>query len=99
MTEADVFVRAPDRALRRLAQAHFDNREQLTNPDDPDGLPLSWNEASIGQEGITWSFSPYELGGYLSGGNATIPWTALKPYLRVNLPFSIKAIRQVSDQR
>jgi hypothetical protein len=93
MKQEDVFARAPDRALRRLAQKKFDNRENMTNPDDPDGIPLEWTHASIGPQGINWSYEPYELGGYLSAGNAMLSWAALKPYLRRSLPFTISAIK------
>lgn len=96
LAQDDVFVRPPDRALRRIALARFDNSENLQNPDDPDGIPLRWERASIGPAGITWWFDPYELGGYLSAGSATIGWRALKPYLRDDLPFAIDAIREVS---
>lgn len=93
LSEEDVFAIAPDRALRRIALAQFDNRDGLTTPDDPEGIPLSWERASIGPKGITWSFDPYELGGYLSGGSTTISWSALRPYLRGDLPFSTDTIR------
>ena len=94
LTQADVFAVQPDRALRRLALSRYDNRENLTNADDPNGLPLSWDDASIGPDGITWSFEPYQLGGYLSAGSATIKWKELKPYLHRELPFLIDAIRE-----
>ena len=94
LAQDDVFAKPPDRALRLAALAQFDNRENLQNPDDPDGIPLNWERASIGPDGITWSFDPYELGGYLSAGSATIGWPALKPYLRDDLPFAIGAIRE-----
>lgn len=93
LTQHDVFAVPPDRALRRLALSLFSNREGLQNRDAPDGLPLAWDHASIGPDGITWSFGPYELGGYVSGGNTTIRWSALKPYLRRHLPFVTSAIR------
>ena len=98
LRQADVFAVAPDRALRRLALSKFDNRENMTNPDDPDGIRLHWDHASIGPDGITWSFEPYELGGYLSAGSATISWSALKPYLRRRLPFAIAEIRSAVPQ-
>lgn len=93
LSEKDVFAVAPDRALRRVALAQFDNRDGLTRPDDPEGIPLLWERASIGPKGITWSFAPYDLGGYLSGGSTTISWSTLRPYLRSDLPFSIDTIR------
>lgn len=93
LSEEDVFAVSPDRALRRVASAQFDNRDGLTRPDDPEGIPLSWESASIGPKGITWSFVPYELGGYLSGGSTTISWSTLQPYLRSDLPFSADTIR------
>lgn len=96
LTQGDVFATPPDRALRRVALAQFDNRDNLQNPDDPDGIPLTWERASIGSDGISWSFDSYELGGYLSGGSATVGWPVLKPYLRDDLPFVIGAIREAS---
>ena len=98
LRQSDVFAVAPNRALRRLALSKFDNRENMTNPDDPDGIRLHWDHASIGPDGITWSFEPYELGGYLSAGSATISWSALKPYLRRRLPFAIAEIRSAVPQ-
>lgn len=98
LTQADVFARPPDRALRRLALAKFDNPEGLQNSHDPDGIPLSWGHASLWPDGITWTFGPYELGGYLAGGSATIGWRALKPYLRNHLPFAIGAIRKAPPE-
>jgi hypothetical protein len=95
LTQTDLFAVPPDRALRRLAQSNFDNRDNLQNPDDPNGIPLDWDHASIGPDGITWSFEPYELGGYLSAGEATVSWSALRPYLRRKLPFAIAAIRSM----
>jgi hypothetical protein len=94
LRQKDVLCRTPDRALRRLAQSRFDNPEGLQNASDTDGIPLAWDHASIGPEGITWSFDPYELGGYLSAGGATIRWRSLKPYLCRRLPFVIGAIRK-----
>ncbi|HEX4739120.1 MAG TPA: hypothetical protein VH331_16330 [Allosphingosinicella sp.] len=98
LTQNDVFAVAPNRALRRLALSRFDNPEGLQKPGDPDGIPLPWDHASIGRAGITWSFGPYELGGYVSGGSTTIPWSALRPYLRHHLPFVIGAIRAAPDR-
>lgn len=92
LKEKDVFALLPDLALRRLALSLFDNRQAISDP-LPDGLPLDWDRATIGPRGITWSFKPYELGGYLSGGTATIGWAALRPYLRRDLPFEISALR------
>ena len=62
-----------------------------------DGIPLSWDHASIGPAGITWSFGPYELGGYVSAGDATVSWADLKRYLRRDLPFAIRSIRPRPD--
>jgi hypothetical protein len=93
LAQDDVFAVPPDRDLRRIAQSNFDNRDNLQDADDPDGIPLSWDHASIGPDGLSWSFGPYELGGYLSAGAATVSWSALKPYLRPKLPFEISAIR------
>ena len=93
LKQSDVFAVPPDRKLRRLAQAKFDNQEGLQNPEGRDGIPLPWDHVSIGPAGITWSFGPYELGGYLSAGDATVSWADLKPYLRRNPPFAIKSIR------
>jgi hypothetical protein len=98
LAESDVFALRPDRTLRRLAQSAFDNRRAMTNPDNPDGIPLRWDRASIGPQGITWFFEPYELGGYPSGGTATIEWSALKPYLRRKLPFEIRSIRSAPNR-
>jgi hypothetical protein len=98
LTQDDVFAVPPDRNLRRIAQIKFDNRDNLQNADDPDGIPLSWDHASIGPDGITWSFRPYELGGYLSAGDATVSWSALEPYLRRKLPFVVNTIRTTPSQ-
>jgi hypothetical protein len=96
LTQDDVLAIAPDRALRRVALARFDNRDNLQRPDDADGIPLTWDHASIGPDDITWSFDPYELGGYLSSGSTTVGWPVLKPYLRRDLPFAVGTIRQSS---
>jgi hypothetical protein len=96
--EADVFARRPDRALRKLALSNFDNREAITSPDDPNGIPLDWNHASIGPRGISWFFDSYELGGYPSAGTATISWSELRPYLRRKLPFAIDKIRSAPSR-
>jgi hypothetical protein len=98
LIERDVFTQPPNRTLRRVAMAQFKNNENLQNSDNPDGIPLPWDHATIGPAGITWSFGPYELGGYASGGSAMIPWAVLKPYLRPDLPFAIKAIRATPEQ-
>lgn len=95
LAQSDVFAIPPDRALRQLALSSFDNRDQLCCEPMTDGLPLEWDRASIGPDGITWSFGPYELGGYASAGSATVEWSALKPYLRRDLPFRIEALRRV----
>lgn len=97
LEERDVFAVRPDRNLRRIAQANFDNGEGLQDADNLEGLPLSWDRVSIGPDGITWSYGPYELGGYLSAGDATVSWSDLKPYLRRDLPFVIKSIRLRPD--
>ena len=94
LTQGDVFEVPPDRALRRLALSRFDNPDGLQNPDDPDGIPLPWDRASIGPDGITWFFDSYELGGYAAAGSATIGWPALMPYLRPELPFVIGEVRE-----
>ena len=83
--------------MRRLALTRFDNPDGLQNPDNPDGIPLRWDRASIGPDGITWFFDPYELGGYVSAGSATIGWPALRPYLRPELPFAIGEVRKAPD--
>jgi hypothetical protein len=93
ITQTDVFAVPPDSALRRVAQSNFDNRNNLQNPGDPDGIPLDWRHASIGPDGITWSFGPYELGGYLSAGDAAVSWSTLRPNLRPKLAFAIATIR------
>jgi hypothetical protein len=98
LKQDDVLGVPPDRALRRLALSRYDNREGLEKPDDPDGIPLAWDHATIGPAGIIWSFGPYELGGYLAGGHATIPWSALRPYLRRHRPFVIEAIRAAPER-
>ena len=95
LTQGDVFAVPPDRALRRLALLRFDNPDRLQNPDNPDGIPLPWDRASIGPNGITWFFEPYELGGYVAAGSATIGWPALRPYLRSELPFVISEVREI----
>jgi hypothetical protein len=97
LEERDIFARPPDRALRSLAQKRFDNRENMTNPNDPAGIPLDWTHASVGPHGITWSFEPYELGGYVAAGATTVSWAELKPYLRRPLPFTIRTLRAVSS--
>lgn len=94
LKQDDVLAVAPDRALRLIAQARFDNRANLQDPENPDGIPLAWDRASIGPKGITWWFDPYELGGYPSAGSATVEWPALEPYLRHDLPFAIAAIHE-----
>jgi hypothetical protein len=100
LKQSDVFARPPDRALRRIAQQRFDNREGMTNPDAADGIPLDWDHvSSIGPVGITWSFRPYELGGYPSAGAATVSWAALKPYLRHSLPFTISTLKVIPRNR
>jgi hypothetical protein len=98
LTQSDVFAVPPDRTLRRIAQSKFDNRDNLLNADAPDGIPLDWDHASIGPDGITWSFGPYELGGYLSAGDATVSWSVLRPYLRRKLPFVVPTIRTNRSQ-
>jgi hypothetical protein len=97
LKQEDVFKVPPDRALKRLALSRFDNREGLQNPNDPRGIPLRWDRASIGPHGISWFFDSYELGGYLAAGTATIGWAALQPYLRPDLPFAIDEIRAAPD--
>jgi hypothetical protein len=97
LTQDDVLEVPPDRALRRLALSRFDNPDGLQNPDDPDGIPLRWDRASIGPDGITWFFESYELGGYAAAGSATIGWPALKRYLRPELPFVIREVREAPD--
>ncbi len=96
LQQGDVFAVQPDRALRLLAAAKFSNRS--TDSGLADGLPLDWNSACIGPKGITWSYGPYSFGGYLSGGDTTISWTALKPYLRSRLPFVVSTIRAASSK-
>ena len=98
LREADVFAIRPDRALRRLAESNFDNQDVMTDPEATDGVPLEWRRATIGRNGITWFFDSYELGGYPSAGTATVKWSALKPYLRRNVPFAIDAIRSAPGQ-
>ncbi len=95
LAQKDVFAREPDAALRRKAFAAFDNQEGVDSNAVKDGIPLTWDHVSIGPDGISWTFGPYELGGYLSGGRTMIGWAQLKPYLRRDLPFAIRAIRAV----
>ncbi len=38
-------------------------------------------------DGLHIVYIQYELGGYLSAADATVPWAKLKPYLRKDLPF------------
>ncbi|WP_174286980.1 hypothetical protein [Sphingomonas bacterium] len=99
LVQNDVFAREPDAALRRKAFAAFDNKEGVDPNTAKNGLPLTWDHVGIGPDGMTWTFGPYELGGYLSGGNAMIGWADLKPYLRRDLPFVIATIRAVALPR
>ncbi|MEY2926285.1 MAG: hypothetical protein RL367_762 [Pseudomonadota bacterium] len=93
LEQSDVFEVPPDLALQRIALAHFSNRDSVASDGKSSGLPLDWHSASIGPNGITWFFGPDELGGYLSGGEAEVSWSALTPYLRHKLPFAVAAIR------
>ena len=41
------------------------------------------NNFSVGKDGITWYFQPYEAGPYVLGGLAgTVSWKELKPFLK-----------------
>lgn len=58
--------------------------------EDPELLPLVEMESvapngnfSVGRGGVQWIFQPYEVGPYALGlVMATVPWDALKPYLK-----------------
>jgi|GEM_PF-6647714 len=99
LTQADVLSIAPDRALKLKALAAFDNQEGIDASQFTDGLPLDWKHATVGPAGISWTFGPYELGGYASGGSATVSWASLAPYLRRPLPFSIAKLRAPADTK
>ncbi len=51
----DVLAVSPDLALRLLAFKLFDNQDGLDGLDAAKGLPLDWDDATIGPDGITWS--------------------------------------------
>jgi hypothetical protein len=42
---------------------------------------------TVDEKTLTYSFDPYELGGYLSAMETVFTWKELRPYLRDDLPF------------
>lgn len=87
VAEEDLFAdgyREPVAALLQEAVRH--DMEAV----DPELLPLVELENvapngnfSVGKDGVKWVFQPYEVGPYALGlVMATVPWDALKPFLK-----------------
>lgn len=56
------------------------------NDEDPEmmyGEPVPNGNFGVSEEGVTWTFNPYEIAPYAVGVvELTVSWAALKPYLR-----------------
>ena len=84
------------KALQPLVEAHL----KATNPPLGSVKPYEVDRVDRWQlraDGLHVVYMSYELGGYLSAAEASIPWDELKPYLRRDMPFDPKDIQSVGD--
>ena len=85
--EEDLFEEgyfAPVSALiqSRLPDALDNNEENLSALFEPDLVGPNGN-FEVGADGVTWYYQPYDIAPfYLGVISVTVPWSALKPWLR-----------------
>lgn len=81
-------------ALQPMVEAHlkpFNPPLDSVKPYDVD-RPSRWQ---LRADGLHVVYIQYELGGYLSAADASIPWSELKPYLRQDMSFDPADIQSV----
>ena len=77
------FTEPVSELMRRAVKAEFEAEDpELLQLVEMDFIVPNGN-FSVGDNGIQWIFQPYEVGPYALGiVIATVPWKALKPYLK-----------------
>ncbi len=87
LTERDLFTDGADGALSGMLYSHI--LENLDKEDESlaELVEKDWVGAngnfSVGADGVTWYFQPYEIGPYALGVvSATLSWEELKPFLK-----------------
>ena len=85
VTEADLFVEDYEEAVADLLAASLE--VYLADMDeDPDmmfSMPEPNGNFAVSEEGITWTYNPYEIAPYSMGIiDLTVTWEDLKPYLK-----------------
>lgn len=97
LTLADLFkdVRAGKDRLARQALAHFEG------PGPPESVTPAAIRQTLDGEGV-WeatptglllAYDPYAFGCYPCTGQALVPWAELAPYLREDIPFNFRDLR------
>ena len=85
VTEADLFAEGYEEAVADLLAASLE--VYLADIDeDPEmmfSMPEPNDNFAVSEEGITWTYNPYEIAPYSMGIiDLTVSWADLKPYLR-----------------
>ena len=85
VSEADLFAPGYEEGVKELLKASFEAylAEEEQEEDMFFGLPAPNGNFSVSEDGVTWTYNPYEIAPYSMGAvELTVRWTDLKPYLK-----------------
>ena len=85
VSEADLFAPGYEEGVKELLKASFEAylAEEEQEEDMFFGLPAPNGNFSVSEDGVTWTYNPYEIAPYALGAvELTVRWTDLKPYLK-----------------
>ena len=85
VSEADLFAEGWQDGVSALLKTALDAflAAQEEGEDLVFGAPAPNGNFSVSEEGVTWTYKPYEIAPYAMGAiELTVRWTDLKPYLK-----------------
>lgn len=85
VSEADLFAEGWQDGVSALLKTALDAflAAQEEGEDLVFGAPAPNGNFSVSEEGVTWTYNPYEIAPYSMGAiELTVRWTDLKPYLK-----------------
>ena len=85
ITESDLFAEGYEEGVSELLAIALD--DYLTEIEESDDMIFSLPEPNgnfgVSEEGVTWTYNPYEIAPYAMGViDLTVSWADLKPYLK-----------------
>lgn len=85
VSEADLFAEGYQEGVSALLKTALDAflEAQEEGEDLVFGAPAPNGNFSVSEEGVTWTYNPYEIAPYALGAiELTVSWSDLKPYLK-----------------